>query len=115
MKSIIVAGLLLGCAHGVQAGETYVQTELNTTIGGDSSTEIHIGRQGGVDNASWFVQGGPVVTSTSAGDTTDLSFKVGGDVIDVLTHGLDFYGEVQVVSGSDTEWATKVGAKYHFH
>ena len=56
-----------------------------------------------------------MVTSTSAGDTTDLSFKVGGDVTDVLTHGLDFYGEVQVVSGSDTEWATKVGAKYHFH
>jgi|TARA_R100000030_G_scaffold21386_1_gene15395 hypothetical protein len=115
MKSIIVAGLLLGCAHGVQAGENYVQTELNSTIGGDSTTEIHVGRQGGVGNASWFVQGGPVITSTSSSDSTDLSVKVGGAVTDVITHGLDFYGEASAVSGSETTWATKVGAKYHFH
>jgi len=115
MKSIIVAGLLLGCAHGVQAGENYVQTELNTAIGGDSTTEIHVGRQGGTAKANWFVQGGPVITSTGTSDSTDMSVKIGGGVADVITHGLDFYGEVSAVAGDETNWATKVGAKFHFH
>lgn len=114
MKSFIVAGLLLGCAHGVQAAENYVQTEINSTIGGAASTEIHVGREGGVGNASWFIQGGPVINSDSGTNDTDLSAKIGGSVEDIV-HGLDVYGELSVVAADDTDFATKVGVKYHFH
>ena len=115
MKSIIVAGLLLGCAHGVQAAETYVQTEINSTVGGAASTEFHVGRSGGVGNASWFFQGGPVVTTDDGTSTTDLSAKIGGGIEDVFVHGFDVYGEFSVLSSDDTDFATKVGVKYHFH
>ena len=116
MKTIIVAGLLLGCAHapGVQAGETYVQTELNSAVGGAASTEIHVGRQGGNGFASWYLQGGPLITSDSGANTTDLSGKIGGSITDIV-HGLDVYGEVSAVFAEDADYATKVGVKYHFH
>ena len=63
MKSIIAAGLLLGCAHGAIAGP-YANVESNSAAFGDNFevnvVEIHVGYEGDIsENTSYYVQAGP--------------------------------------------------------
>ena len=114
MKSIIIAGLLLGAAHGAAQAGPYVNVEANSGFTGSdytgTATDVHVGFEG----ANWYVQGGPVVLSPDGGDTdVELSGKAGGSVS--LTEKLGAYGEVSFVTGEDDNgYGTKVGVKYSF-
>lgn len=113
MKSIIVAGLLLGCAHGVQAAP-YANVEANQSIvDGEVSTavDIHVGTEGSFDGGSWYVQGGPVLIDAET-DEVELSGKAGGSL--AVSEGLDIYGELSFVTGDDLAVGTKAGVKYVF-
>ena len=72
MKSIIAAGLLLGCAQGAVAGP-YANVEANSGWTGNdylgSVIEIHKGYEGALgEDGSWFVQAGPALVSPDGGD-----------------------------------------------
>tara|TARA_Y100001938_G_scaffold44649_1_gene61990 strand:- start:1640 stop:1990 length:351 start_codon:yes stop_codon:yes gene_type:complete len=116
MKSIVIAGLLLGAAHGAHAAP-YVNVEANQSYsGGDlggTVTDIHIGTEGSSGAYSWYVQGGPSLSAPQGGDSsTEFSAKAGG-AVDVGPASV--YGEV---SGSTTESdpviGLKAGVKYSF-
>jgi len=114
MKSIIIAGLLLGAAHGAAQAGPYVNVEANSGfIGSDyvgTATDVHVG----VEGAGWYVQAGPALLSPDGDDTeVELSGKAGGSV--GLTDALSVYGEVSFITGDDDNgYGTKVGAKYNF-
>jgi|TARA_R100000479_G_scaffold151247_1_gene87004 hypothetical protein len=111
MKSIIFAGLLLGCAHGVQASP-YVNVEANQGyLGGEyQSTGVDI--HAGVEGKSWYLQGGPVVLASPDENNVELSGKAGGSV--QLEENLSVYGELSFITGEQLGVGTKIGAKYSF-
>ena len=113
MKSIIVAGLLLGCAHGVQAAP-YANVEANQSyVDGEVSTavDIHVGTEGSFAGGSWYVQGGPVLID-GATEEVELSGKAGGSL--AVSDELSIYGELSFLTGTDLAVGTKAGVKYVF-
>ena len=114
MKSIIIAGLLLGATHGaVQAGP-YVNVEANSGYTGSdytgTATDVHVGFEG----SNWYVQGGPTLLAPDAEDgSVELSGKAGGSY--PVNDALSVYGEVSFITGEDDNgYGTKIGAKYSF-
>jgi hypothetical protein len=114
MKSIILAGLLLGAAHGAAQAGPYVNVEANSGFTGSdytgSVTDVHVGYEG----ANWYVQGGPSLIAPDAGDgDVELSGKAGGSY--PVSDALSVYGEVSFITGDDDNgYGAKVGAKYNF-
>ena len=99
----------------------YVNVEANSGFTGadysSTTTDLHVGYEGGNDSFDYYVQGGPAIVAEDGEDSdTRLSGKVGASV--AATEKLDFYGELAVLTGQDSdddsEWATKLGAKYAF-
>ena len=114
MKSIIIAGLLLGAAHGAAQAGPYVNVEANSGFTGSdyagTATDVHVGYEG--DN--WYVQGGPALLQPDGADgDVQLSGKAGGSYN--VNDALSVYGEVSFITGDDENgYGTKVGAKYNF-
>tara|TARA_Y100000004_G_scaffold23401_1_gene23764 strand:- start:222 stop:563 length:342 start_codon:yes stop_codon:yes gene_type:complete len=113
MKSIIASGLLLGMAHGAAIAGPYVNVEANSGfVGSDytgSVTDVHVGYEG----ANWYAQGGTSLLAPDAEDgSVELSGKAGGSY--QLSEKVSLYGEVSFMTGDDTSYGTKVGAKYNF-
>ena len=112
MKSIIFAGLLLGCAHGVQASP-YLNVEANQGYSGGEYQSTGVDVHAGVEGEGWYVQGGPFLVSTPDGNDVELSGKAGGSV--GVTDDLSVYGEVSFVTGEELGVGTKIGAKFTFN
>ena len=113
MKSIIASGLLLGMAHGAAIAGPYVNVEANSGfVGSDytgSVTDVHVGYEG----ANWYAQGGTSLLAPDAEDgSVELSGKAGGSY--QLSEAVSLYGEVSFMTGDDTSYGTKIGAKYSF-
>ena len=100
----------------------YVNVEANSGFTGSdyssTTTDFHVGYEGGNESFDYYVQGGPAVVATDGADSdTRLSRKVGASV--AATEKLDFYGELSVLTAdadtnADNAWATKLGAKFSF-
>ena len=100
----------------------YVNVEANSGFTGSdyssTTTDFHVGYEGGNESFDYYVQGGPAVVATDGADSdTRLSRKVGASV--AATEKLGFYGELSLLTAdADTEnanaWATKLGAKFAF-
>ena len=114
MKSIIIAGLLLGASHGAAIAGPYVNVEANSGYAGNDYTGTVIDNHVGYEGNNWYVQGGPaVVLSDGAESELELSGKVGGTTS--LSERLALYGEVSFLTGdNDTSYGTKAGLKYNF-
>ena len=113
MKSIIASGLLLGMAHGAAIAGPYVNVETNSGfVGNDytgSATDVHVG----IEGDGWYLQGGPALLAPDAADgNVELSGKAGGSY--PVSDKLSVYGEFSFLTGDDTNYGTKVGAKYNF-
>jgi len=113
MKSIIASGLLLGMAHGAAIAGPYVNVETNSGfVGNDytgSATDVHVG----VEGTNWYVQGGPALLAPDGADgDVELSGKAGGSY--PVSDKLSVYGEFSFLTGDETNYGTKVGAKYNF-
>ena len=104
------------------AGGVYVNVENNASLTGadytGSTTDFHVGYEGGTDTFGYYVQGGPAVVATDGADSDNrLSGKVGATI--AATEKLDFYGELAVLTADsdtsdDNAWGTKIGAKFSF-
>ena len=113
MKSIIASGLLLGMAHGAAIAGPYVNIEANSGWSGTDYGGTVIDNHVGYEGANWYIQGGPSVVSPDGGDSTvELSGKAGGSY--PLSDKLSVYGEFSFLTGDETNYGTKVGAKYNF-
>ena len=122
MKLALAALAATALATPASAG-VYVNVEANSSLTGSdytgTTTDVHVGYEGGNETASFYVQGGPAVVSVDGADEADtrISGKVGGSV--AATEKVDVYGELALLTAdSDTDddnaWATKVGIKYTF-
>ena len=121
MKFAIALAALLGVGTApALAGGFYVNAEANSGFTGSdytsTTTDLHIGYEGGNEGFGYYVQGGPAFVAVDGADDTDtqLSGKLGATV--AATDKLDFYGEVALLTDDDTDnqYATKLGAKYSF-
>ena len=105
----------------------YVNVEANASYpDGEytgATTDLHIGYEGATAEGrlGYYVQGGPAINHTEAGDDyeTELSGKVGASY--AATEDLALYGEISGASnGEDSsgdnivDWGAKVGAKFTF-
>jgi len=122
MKLALAALAATALATPASAG-VYVNVEANSSLTGSdytgTTTDVHVGYEGGNDTASFYVQGGPAIVAVDGADEGDtrISGKFGGSI--AATSKVDVYGEVAVLTAdSDTDddnaWATKVGLKYTF-
>ena len=117
MKSIIAAGILLGCAHGAVAAP-YANVESNTSWYGNdylgSVIEAHGGYEGAIgEDGSWFIQAGPALVSPDGGDEeVELSGKVGAGY--QVSEDVEVYGEYSFISGTELGGGVKVGVTYTF-
>ena len=117
MKSIIAAGLLLGCAQGAIAGP-YANVEANSGWTGNdfegSTIEIHKGYEGALgEKGSWFVQGGPAIVAPDDGSASaEFSGKVGASYD--VSEAVEVYGEYSFITGDEFGSGTKVGVTYTF-
>ena len=113
MKSLIIAGLLLGTAGAAQAGP-YVNVEANSGFAGDDYSGTVIDNHIGYEGTGWYIQGGPAIVAGDGVDSElELSGKAGGSV--ALSESVDLYGEVSFITGDEsTSYGTKAGVKWAF-
>ena len=124
MKLIALAALTASTALATPAtAGVYLNVEANSSLTGNdytsTTTDVHVGYEGGNDSASFYVQGGPAIVAVDGTDEADTRFsgKVGGSF--AATEKVDVYGELALLTAdSDTDddnsWGTKVGVKYSF-
>ena len=122
IKPILIAAAASLAAPAAFAGGFYANVEANSSLTGtnysSTTTDFHIGYEGGTDTFGYYVQGGPAVVAADNVDAdTRLSGKVGANI--AATEKLDFYGELAVLTADadttdDNAWATKLGAKWKF-
>ena len=75
-----------------------------------NNTDLHIGYEGGNDNASWYIQGGGLLQSVDGQDSeTNISAKTGGSVN--VNDRVSVYGEFSAVFDDSNSYATKIGTK----
>tara|TARA_Y100000289_G_scaffold61954_1_gene70550 strand:+ start:80 stop:433 length:354 start_codon:yes stop_codon:yes gene_type:complete len=112
--AIAVSGVLAGSA--AFAGP-YANVENNAGYQDGflgSTTDLHIGYEGGDETYGFYLQGGPALISPNGGDVEmELSGKIGGSV--QATDNFGVYGEVSFIT-TDEEPAigTKIGAQWNF-
>ena len=112
--AIAVSGVLAGSA--ALAGP-YANVENNAGYQDGylgSTTDMHIGYEGGDGTYGYYLQGGPAVVSPDGGDAEiELSGKIGGSV--QATENFGVYGEVSfITTDSEPVIGTKIGAKWNF-
>ena len=111
---IAVSGVLAGSA--ALAGP-YANVENNAGYQDGylgSTTDLHVGYEGGDGTYGYYLQGGPAIVSPNGGDVeTELSGKIGGSV--QATENFGVYGEISFITTDDEPaFGTKIGAKYSF-
>ena len=100
----------------VESNLSYPDGEYSAT-----STDVHIGYEGGSGSVGYYVQGGPSLAHADATDDTEteLSGKAGISV--AATDALGIYGEISgSTNGEDAagdtirDFGAKIGAKFTF-
>ena len=100
----------------VESNLSYPSGEYSAT-----STDVHVGYEGGSGKVAYYVQGGPSLNHSDATDDTEteLSGKIGASY--AATEDLAVYGEFSGASnGEDSDgdtirnYGAKIGAKFTF-
>ena len=119
IKTLIASGVAVSAAalaSPALAG-TYANVENNAGYQDGfqgSTTDIHIGYEGGDDVYGFYLQGGPALVSPEGGDVDmELSGKIGGSV--QASPNVSIYGELSFITAEeDPSVGTKLGAKWSF-
>ncbi len=99
----------------VESNLSYPDGEYSAT-----STDVHIGYEGGTGSVGYYVQGGPALNHSDATDDTEteLSGKAGASL--AINEDLSVYGEISGISDEDStgddiiNFGGKIGAKFVF-
>ena len=117
IKTAIIAGTILGFAHGAVAAP-YVEVESNSSFAGNDYTggivESHVGYEGELgEKSSYFVQAGPALVLTDgAASEVEFSGKVGASV--EVAENTELYKEVSFLTGDTASYGLKAGVRYTF-
>ena len=103
-KTVFAATAALFTSAGAALAGPYVNVETNAGWVGDdyvgATTDIHVGFEGEVGDASVYVQGGPAIVAIDGEENeTRISGKVGVGV--PVTDSLGIYGELSAITASD--------------
>ena len=118
--TIAAAAAAVAFAPAAALAGPYVNVEANAGWTGDdytsTTTDIHVGYEGEVGTASYYVQAGPAVVAVDGVETeTEFSGKAG---IGIPVSGvLGVYGEVSFLTAEDEDdfgVGGKLGVKYDF-
>ena len=119
---LLAAATASFAAPAAFAGGLYVNTEANSSFSGSNytstTTDLHVGYEGGNDGFDYYVQGGPAIVAADGVDSDwRFSGKVGASVD--ATEKLGIYGELSLLTADsdtndDSTWGTKFGSKYKF-
>ena len=95
----------------------YVNVENNGSYTGEdyngSGTDLHLGYEGSNGSASYYLQGGALLSNPDNSDSeTNFSGKVGGSIS--VAEKIDVYGEFSVVTNDTNSYGSKLGLKYKF-
>ena len=122
IKSVFAATAALSMSAGAALAGPYVNVETNAGWVGDdysgATTDIHVGYEGEVGAASYYVQAGPAIVATDgAENSTRISGKVGAGV--PVSDALGVYGELSFITDEDEVFdglgvGGKLGVKYNF-
>ena len=98
----------------------YVNIEANAGWTGDdytgATTDIHVGYEGEVGAASYYVQAGPAIVAED-GEETDTQFSGKAGLGIPVSDELGVYGEVSFLTADDSDdlgVGGKLGVKYNF-
>ena len=122
-KTVFAATAALFTSAGAALAGPYVNVETNAGWAGDdyvgATTDIHVGFEGEVGDASVYVQGGPAIVAIDGLENeTRISGKVGVGV--PVTDALGIYGELSAITATDEfemddlSVGGKLGVKYNF-
>ena len=120
IKSVFAATAALSMSAGAALAGPYVNVETNAGWTGDdyvgAVTDIHVGYEGEVGAASYYVQAGPAVVAVDGVDTeTEFSGKAGIGI--PVSDAIGVYGEVSFLTADDSDdlgVGGKLGLKYSF-
>ena len=118
--TIAAAAAAVAFAPAAALAGPYVNVETNAGWTGDdytgATTDIHVGYEGEVGAASYYVQAGPAVVAADGVDTeTRFSGKAGLGI--PVSDALGVYGEVSFLTADksdDLGVGGKLGLKYNF-
>ena len=120
IKSVFAATAALSMSAGAALAGPYVNVEANAGWTGDdytgATTDIHVGYEGEVGAASYYVQAGPAIVSVDGEESeTEFSGKAGLGL--PISDALSAYGEVSFLTAEDEDdfgLGGKLGLKYNF-
>lgn len=117
-KQVLAAVAALPLAATAALAGPYANVENSTDFFGGSFdgalTEFHVGYETEVsEDGTAYIQFGPALTSpTDSGTSIDFSAYVGGEVS--ANERTTVYGELGLLTGTDTGLSTEVGVRYDF-
>ena len=119
-KSVFAATAALSMSAGAALAGPYVNVETNAGWVGDdysaATTDLHVGYEGDLGAASYYVQAGPAIVAVDGEDSeTQFSGKAGLGV--PVTDQLGVYGELSFLTADDSDnngYGGKLGVKYSF-
>ena len=120
IKSVFAATAALSMSAGAALAGPYVNVESNAGWTGDdytgATTDVHVGYEGTIGAAGYYVQAGPAIVAVDGADTeTEFSGKAGLGL--PVTDALGVYGEVSFLTAEDSDDLAvggKLGLKYSF-
>ena len=119
-KSVFAATAALSVSAGAALAGPYVNVETNAGWVGDdysgATTDLHVGYEGEVGAASYYVQAGPAIVSVD-GEESDTQFSGKAGVGVPVTDAIGVYGELSFLTAEDEDdfgVGGKLGLKYNF-
>ena len=121
IKFVFAATAALSMSAGAALAGPYVNVETNAGWTGDNdytgaTTDVHVGYEGSIGAAGYYVQAGPAIIAVDGADTeTEFSGKAGIGL--PVTDALGVYGEVSFLTAEDDDdfgVGGKLGMKYNF-
>ena len=120
IKSVFAATAALFASAGAALAGPYVNVETNAGWVGDdytsATTDLHVGFEGEVGTAGYYVQAGPAIVAVD-GEETDTQFSGKAGLGLPVTDALGVYGEVSFLTAEDEDdfgLGGKLGVKYNF-
>jgi hypothetical protein len=118
--TIAAAAAAVAFAPAAALAGPYVNVEANASWTGDdytsTTTDVHVGYEGEVGTASYYVQAGPAIVAVDGVDTeTQFSGKAGLGL--PVSDAIGVYGEVSFLTADDSDdlgVGGKLGVKYNF-
>ena len=118
--TIAAAAAAIALAPAAALAGPYVNVETNAGWVGDdytsATTDLHVGYEGEVGAAGYYVQAGPAIVAVD-GEETDTQFSGKAGIGVPVSESLGVYGEMSFLTAEDEDdfgLGGKLGVKYNF-